>query len=1385
MDKNTNNSNITDKTKNDVNRQIDEELHRGRNISQGNLTTDPGGGSIASDIFAAASNVAKNTSQNIEDKYDFGPKGMPSRNFGKNTPSDQGQTQPSLISNPLERQGSWNDQRAHNEAVPEGLADARTVGNIEAQERRLSGQNPNSLETQDVAYGYNKYRTSSDSLQHMGQVAKDLATSGYEQSDAKQGYNHIRHGYSLAGGALIGNAIKGSSKYKSNNDFYNYGSLNSSGGFGADRRINQLYKTEVENHIAMSGTGPDMLFGRQNTGNVQRDFSQQKARIIHQLEAKKINARTLNSKDIANAIQSGELNGIKLDHETRLALFEYHNLVKMEPNMNVGGGFGKGLSDQTKLLIKESIKDSDAYTGIKTVSSSLKAGKTAVKATRVGSSLAVSSAVSAITGVGNVSAKAIEKYSTRKFGKTGDVKWKVRAEAAKSTSIKITDGKNKVKYTARDFRKNGVTGMVKNRLDKTAVGRGLSNLRDSFYKSRLISRINGVKSKLLGAKSAKVLTAPFRGLGVIGAFVKKWGLIIGGVGLGLIVLEMFIIMGINAFMPTGIDLPNEVDNPTAPHSEFSFFAQAMDYVYQYKKAYETNIYTFEAGSPESKYGLLPGWGLYDYLAENIGFSSDPEWQSVNESPTATKKDGYPEAESNVKSFSEDFINGDEENEVVGYNLHKYWGTKTFDYNTVAKWTITEEQMVGDHMESDTIRIYEGDISLLSTAGVLGKGNKLGNFYGRELGEWVYVGQHSGGTNKFGHEITIFEYKLQTKLDEESDGYKKRPERALDYTDYLYNKVYTGAQFSEYYVKKEYREAYRLEKDPDTGDKTKATGEEFIIDTDYFFKDDEHGMYYYQQGRKKNQGDYYAAHYSGSSANDWLYKGTMPSRGYFDTPNMVVSVVKPRDPELENTNFELTPYYEADLFKNMISLCVGIVHNSDECQEFKNAYTLQLYKKIAQAEYAKEDFDDIRHEYTPDERNIFLCTYPKGSGNMHVFSPKIVKSGAGQFEENHPEAYVYCPGHPNAAVTIDVAAPPDTMDPLEDLEDVEISYSWFSKGLLEIRYWDCGIQDMMRLDMSKNIADDDLEIVDNIYVHKRENHNEEHYDKAQMDPASTSYAYEVNDPASENYTVWDGFPVNADGVIEIDESIPATETYYGWFTPEGGLTQQHSFVFDFSQYSIMDWEMMYEDFTFPDEFGYLLTSITDILTGSEQLDPEVRDNILYQVIEEFAGTKTTKSLSKPLTEAEKNNILKNLTGLTIAQKEVVKLALDAIGKIGYQWGGKASGPGWGAKFGSSTPDSKKRANGLDCSGFVQWVYKTVTGKTMPTGTSGYGTKPKIQYSQLKVGDVGLLRTPGAEDNHIGIYIGKSSSGEDLWVHCSGSKGVTLSYGYGFKQFYSMQ
>lgn len=135
-----------------------------------------------------------------------------------------------------------------------------------------------------------------------------------------------------------------------------------------------------------------------------------------------------------------------------------------------------------------------------------------------------------------------------------------------------------------------------------------------------------------------------------------------------------------------------------------------------------------------------------------------------------------------------------------------------------------------------------------------------------------------------------------------------------------------------------------------------------------------------------------------------------------------------------------------------------------------------------------------------------------------------------------------------------------------------------------------------------------------------------------------------------------------------------------------------------------------------------------------------------------------------------------------RKDIIITAMSLMGQVPYQWGGKASKPGYDRTWWTFAGNEQK---GLDCSGFVQWVYMT-TGfsteitKNLISTAQITSSLTQISKEDLKPGDIGILHPKGSnETNHTGIYIG-----DGYWIHCSSGKGTVVINKFPFKYFYSI-
>ena len=158
--------------------------------------------------------------------------------------------------------------------------------------------------------------------------------------------------------------------------------------------------------------------------------------------------------------------------------------------------------------------------------------------------------------------------------------------------------------------------------------------------------------------------------------------------------------------------------------------------------------------------------------------------------------------------------------------------------------------------------------------------------------------------------------------------------------------------------------------------------------------------------------------------------------------------------------------------------------------------------------------------------------------------------------------------------------------------------------------------------------------------------------------------------------------------------------------------------------------------------------------------------------------STINPKQPLTEEEISKYLSSLPDdLSDERKAVIKFALSSVGKIPYYWGGKASAVSYEKNgFGRVVEaDYKGRVlRGLDCSGWVQWVYWSAIGDRLNGASSTatlIGEGQKIKRSELQPGDI-VVRV-GA-DSHVVMFLQWAGNGNMIVIHeNSGSNNVSVS------------
>ena len=145
-------------------------------------------------------------------------------------------------------------------------------------------------------------------------------------------------------------------------------------------------------------------------------------------------------------------------------------------------------------------------------------------------------------------------------------------------------------------------------------------------------------------------------------------------------------------------------------------------------------------------------------------------------------------------------------------------------------------------------------------------------------------------------------------------------------------------------------------------------------------------------------------------------------------------------------------------------------------------------------------------------------------------------------------------------------------------------------------------------------------------------------------------------------------------------------------------------------------------------------------------------------------------------------------LSPEREAVVRTACSLVGKVNYFWGGKSLVIGWDTRWGEvrqvtaagSSTTGTYRPYGLDCSGFVDWVFYNQSGGSYVIGHGGGATMQhshctNISWADAQPGD--LVFYP--DNSHVGIVGGRDANGELLIIHCaSGHNNVVITGKEGF-------
>jgi len=145
-------------------------------------------------------------------------------------------------------------------------------------------------------------------------------------------------------------------------------------------------------------------------------------------------------------------------------------------------------------------------------------------------------------------------------------------------------------------------------------------------------------------------------------------------------------------------------------------------------------------------------------------------------------------------------------------------------------------------------------------------------------------------------------------------------------------------------------------------------------------------------------------------------------------------------------------------------------------------------------------------------------------------------------------------------------------------------------------------------------------------------------------------------------------------------------------------------------------------------------------------------------------------------------------LSEERRQVILIAYQLEGKVNCFWGGKPLVLGWDPRWGTpqevwaagSITTGTVRPFGLDCSGFVDWVFYNASGGSFVMGRGGGAASQHsycapISWAEVRPGDLVFY----LDDSHVGIVCGFDRRGNVQIIHCAaGYNNVVVTGKSGF-------
>lgn len=713
-------------------------------------------------------------------------------NQNNNTPVPQGDSVSGSVNNAIEKMVSGMAQGSNDLArMSDGNGERSAIIAKQTEDTeyiKIIKDDEEESGSVDKPEGYNTAHVNADSL---GQTVADTAKNQFTGTDAYQGYSEMSHKAELFGlSGPFHSAARDTLQDRLYNDThnFNYGVTNIRGSaeYGlnyltkavqaeaakydasaeakrADLDLKQYNKFHTDdNAFSMKVSSSDMtaIFGDKyivssnRTGDMMADYKNNVSMLEKYLYDNNINASKLSVHEIQEALlhnrfKSGGIHGagVKFNYneqnlkdptgksieqmlqgmsfnkaiEMRKVIAEYGYLKSQEGVVSQIKSTGR-LKATMKAWVNEAYGQTDAAKGLHTAKTVVNTAKAA--------GWAAKGVAGAGVGAGSL---LIEKElnltdKVRLNRLPHDEKFSTNAETIRKRMADRSKSHKQFRQKKNEFVKTSATQKVelqiKNAESKIVEKTGLKKI-----KAKVAQKKSDAKKTLFGKildKAGKAVKSPFKAINAASIILTKAKLYIGLAILAIIVLCGAFICFMQALVPS-----SSVDDEYT--TKYSNMQKAIDYLYDYQKAYTNNISKADINSIYIDKGIPSSWRLVDEADTN---GTD----AISGEMTAVYKNGV----------------------LKGYNLSHYWGPKdrTYEGTVQVGEEVTTTQVNPNTGENEDVTSIEyTDTPMIIQHGIAGIG--LNHEYSNDIGTYGPIESGDGG-------------KIIADIQEDSQGYADMP-----------------------------------------------------------------------------------------------------------------------------------------------------------------------------------------------------------------------------------------------------------------------------------------------------------------------------------------------------------------------------------------------------------------------------------------------------------------------------------------------------------------------------------------------------------------------------------------------------------------------------------